>query len=70
MSTLTWGTAFFAIGKGEVHRSEAFEKFKEYRMIIARRLAEQRNPDNGFGYDPSSINPEHRISRWLRTNFS
>ncbi|MDX1286242.1 MAG: cell surface protein SprA, partial [Draconibacterium sp.] len=56
MSTLTWGTAFFAIGKGEVLQSEAFENLKEYRLIIARRLASLRSPDNGFGYDPNVIN--------------
>lgn len=58
MSTLTWGTAFFSMGKGEVHPSETFEKFKDYRQIIARRLAAQRDPDNGFGYDPSAVDPE------------
>ncbi len=58
MSTLTWGTAFFAMGKGEVHQSKAFEKLKEYREIIAWRLAGTRNPNNGFGYDPSAVNPE------------
>ncbi len=58
MSTLTWGTAFFAMGKGEVHQSQAFEKFKENRIVIARRLASQRNPDNGFGYDPNAVDPE------------
>jgi cell surface protein SprA len=52
MSTLTWGTAFFAMGKGEVHHSEAFEKFKDNRQIIASRLAAQRDPNNWFGYDP------------------
>ncbi|MDD4107116.1 MAG: cell surface protein SprA [Prolixibacteraceae bacterium] len=58
MSTLTWGTAFFAIGKGEVHRSEAFENLKDYRIIIARRLASRRSPNPGMSYDPSIINPE------------
>ena len=56
MSTLTWGTAFFAIGKGEVQQSEAFENFKNYRKTISRRLAEQRDPNNGFGYDPNAPN--------------
>jgi len=59
MSTLTWGTAFFAMGKGEVHQSEAFEKFKEYRQVIARRLAAQRDPNNGFGYDPTAPHDEY-----------
>jgi len=58
MSTLTWGTAFFAIGDGEVRQSEAFENFKDYRIIIARRLAAQRDPNNGFGYDPTATDPE------------
>lgn len=56
MSVLTWGTAFFAIGKEEVHQSEAFQKMKDYRLIIARRLASQR-PAN-FGYDPGAVNPQ------------
>ncbi len=59
MSTLTWGTAFFAIGKGDVHQSEAFENFKNYREVISRRLADQRNPDNGFGYNPQAPHPGH-----------
>lgn len=57
ISTLTWGTAFFSLGKGEVKQSEAFERMKEYRPIIAERLASNRNPDNGFGYDPSAPHP-------------
>jgi len=59
MSTLTWGTAFFAMGKGEVHQSEAFENFKEYRQVIAHRLAAQRDPNNGFGYDPAAPHAEN-----------
>jgi cell surface protein SprA len=57
MSTLTWGTAFFAIGKGEVHQSKAFENLKEYRSVISRRLAAQRSSNNGFGYDPTAPHP-------------
>ncbi|MBN2637086.1 MAG: cell surface protein SprA [Prolixibacteraceae bacterium] len=57
MSTLTWGTAFFAIGKGEIMKSETFEKFREYRTTISRRLAEQRNPNNGYGYNPDAEHP-------------
>jgi cell surface protein SprA len=59
MSTLTWGTAFFAIGKGEVHESKAFESLRENRVIIANRLAQQRNANNGFGYDPNAPNPDY-----------
>ena len=57
MTTLTWGTAFFAIGKEEVHQSEAFEKLKEYRLTIARRLAAQRVANPAYGYDPAAVNP-------------
>jgi len=58
MSTLTWGTAFFAMGKGEVHQSEAFENLKDYRLIIARRLASRRNANPAMGYDPSVTDSE------------
>ncbi len=56
MTVLTWGTAFFAIGREEVHQSESFEKLKDYRIIIARRLAARRPAGNG--YDPGYVNPE------------
>jgi len=58
MSVLTWGTAFSKIGSGDVVESEAFEKFKDYRISIARRLASQRsaNPDNN--YDPASVDED------------
>lgn len=59
MSTLTWGTAFFAIGKGEVQSSEAFDNMREYRVIIAKRLAAQRPADNGFGYNPNNPHPNY-----------
>ena len=57
MSTLTWGTAFFAIGKGDVQQSDAFEDLKANRIVIAERLAAQRSPDNGFGYNPGDEHP-------------
>jgi len=50
MSTFTWGTAFFAIGDSEVKRSEAFENFNEYRVIIAERLAAERASSENSGY--------------------
>ncbi|MDF1560753.1 MAG: cell surface protein SprA [Bacteroidales bacterium] len=59
MSTLTWGTAFFAIGKGEVHQSKAFEDLRNNRVIIANRLAQQRLADNNFGYNPNAPNPNY-----------
>jgi cell surface protein SprA len=58
MSTFTWGTAFFAMGKGEVKNSEAFEKFKTNRIIIAKRLASKRVANATHGYNPSESNPE------------
>ena len=59
MSTITWGTAFSSFGKGNNYKSEPFEKLKEYRPIIAHRLANQRPVDNGYGYDPTVPNPDH-----------
>jgi cell surface protein SprA len=56
MSVFTWGTAFFAIGKEDVHQSEAFENLKDNRLIIAKRLAARRPAANG--YDPGAILPE------------
>ena len=53
MSTLTWKTAFFSIGKGEVISSEAFENMKRYRLTIANRLADQRAAAGG-NYNPSA----------------
>lgn len=57
MSILTWGTAFFAIGKGEVKQSEAFERLKANRSVISERLANQRSADNGYGYNPKDEHP-------------
>ncbi len=59
ISTLTWGTAFFAIGKGEVHESEAFESLKKNRLVIAKRLAAQRPVGGGHGYDPDKEHPNY-----------
>ena len=42
MSLFTWGTAFSAIGTDKIEQSEAFETFKDNRIIIAERLADQR----------------------------
>lgn len=58
MSVFTWSTAFFAFGKEEVPQSEAFENLKDYRLIIARRLAASRPSNQFFNYDPSKVNPE------------
>jgi len=59
MTTITWGTAFFSIGKGDEQKSQAFENMKEYRPIIAQRLANQRPADNGYGYDPTAPNADY-----------
>lgn len=59
MSTITWGTSFFSFGKGNDYKSESFENLKEYRPIIAHRLASQRPTDNGFGYDPTAPNAKY-----------
>jgi cell surface protein SprA len=58
MSVFTWNTAFFAIGKEEVTQSEAFQNLKDYRLIIARRLAAKRPGNSLYNYDPSAVNPE------------
>jgi len=57
MTTLTLGTSFFKIGKGEVSSSGAFENMKEYRQVIAQRLASQRG--TGGGYNPSAPHSEY-----------
>ncbi|VAW13570.1 FIG00897849: hypothetical protein [hydrothermal vent metagenome] len=54
MSTFTWGTAFFAIGKGEVQSSEAFERLKKNRLTIARRLAGRRVSSPEQQYNPNA----------------
>jgi cell surface protein SprA len=59
MTTITWGTAFFSIGKGEEQTSTSFNKMKEYRPIIAHRLANERPTDNGYGYDPTLPNAKY-----------
>ena len=59
MSTLTWGTAFFAIGKENVKQSKAFDNLKNYREIIARRLADRRPANNGYGYNPNDPHPNY-----------
>ena len=58
MSVLTWSTAFFAFGKEEVPQSEAFQNLKDYRLIIARRLAASRPANQFYNYDPAAVNPE------------
>lgn len=53
MSIITLGTAFSKIGAGEVVESDAFEKFKRYRITIAERLAAQRSANPNYDYDPT-----------------
>ena len=59
MSVNTMKTAFTKIGKeysdGSINvQSTAFENLKEYRMVIAERLAAQRVPNSAEGYNPSA----------------
>jgi len=43
MSFFSWGSAFELITSEDDYNSEAFNKFKENRIIIAKRLSEERN---------------------------
>lgn len=57
ISTLTWKTAWFAIGKEEVISSEAFENMRAYRQVIAHRLANERAATGN--YDPTQPHPNY-----------
>ncbi len=57
MSINTWGTAFAKMKSNPDDTenplpSKAFDAFKNNRIIIARRLAAQRVPNEVIGYDP------------------
>ena len=65
MSINTMKTAFSKIGKknpdGTINiKSQAFENLKDYRMVIAQRLAGQRiaNTQVPGGYDPKVFDPK------------
>jgi cell surface protein SprA len=45
MSYITWGTAF--VGDNKDNTNDIFEKFKEYRLIVATRLFQSRPEYNG-----------------------
>ncbi|HLN72096.1 MAG TPA: cell surface protein SprA, partial [Prolixibacteraceae bacterium] len=58
MSVNTMKTAFSKMGNGgSAPASSAFEKLKENRFIIARRLADQRIANAQAGYNPADIDP-------------
>jgi cell surface protein SprA len=59
MSVMTLGTAFEKIQASDGYASATFEKFKNNRVVISRRLAEQRVNNQVTGspvYDPTSGN--------------
>ena len=58
MSVNTMKTAFSKIGKEGVQASQAFQNLKDYRFVIAERLAGQRLANTQAGYNPSEMNPE------------
>lgn len=63
MSINTWKTAFSKMKQENPddpesqYTSDAFENFKNNRIIIARRLAAQRVPNETAGYDPEGTIP-------------
>ncbi len=57
MTINTIGTSLSSIGKSGVDQSKAYKRFLENRLIIARRLANQRIPNQMATYNPSKIDP-------------
>ncbi|OFX16438.1 MAG: cell surface protein SprA [Bacteroidetes bacterium GWA2_31_9] len=61
MSVITWGSAFEKKGKKGDYTSKTFEKFKENRITIAKRLASNRADanssltDQSLFYEPSLL---------------
>lgn len=54
MSINSMNTAFSKMGNDEkAPPSQAFQNLKDYRIIIAQRLANQRVPNTAVGYNPS-----------------
>ncbi len=56
MSINTLKTAFSKMGKESVPASQAFQNLKNYRFVIAKRLASQRVENTMAGYKPTDIN--------------
>ena len=52
MTTITWGTAFEGIKKGN-YNSKNWENFSNNRIIIAHRLASERD-----GYNPNAVDQD------------
>ncbi|WP_146141956.1 cell surface protein SprA [Prolixibacter denitrificans] len=57
MSVITIGSAFDKLGTSGVQQSSAWDKFRDYRHIIAGRLAAQRVANPNQGYDPGKTDP-------------
>ncbi len=56
MTYFTWGTAFEKISSADDYASENFKRFREYTMVISRRLADRRGrSDPAYNSD---IDPE------------
>ena len=56
MSINTMRTAFSKMGNNaNAPASKAFQNLKDYRMVIANRLASQRIPNEQAGYDPKGL---------------
>ncbi|MFP4447435.1 MAG: cell surface protein SprA [Bacteroidales bacterium] len=54
MSFLTIGTAFDKISQENNYQSKAFNKFREYRTIISKRLGEKRQKEWEEDYNPGN----------------
>ncbi len=54
MSFMAISTAFDKINEDNNFKSLAFEKFKEYRSQISKRLGDKRKNDQGNSYEPGS----------------
>ena len=68
MSTLTWGTAFFAIGKEDVSSSDAFENLKDKNInyylfgSIKNNIYDERFLNNLKANAPKGLNWHYNIS--------
>jgi cell surface protein SprA len=62
MSINTMRTAFSKMGNGaDAPASKAFQNLKDYRIVIAERLANQRVANSAFGYNPGEIDSETKF---------
>ncbi len=56
MSFLSWSTAFERVSSKNNYHSKAFSNFKDYRLVIAERLADGRGLSEY--YDPGDTRPD------------